>query len=482
MKKIHQFAALAFLALAACTTQKTEPEPEPVTSMSVTVANESDATSTVNINLNENWQVKNETDWIAVSPLSGFSGSNEISISVNSSNENPREKVGYFDIILTDTDTVVRIYVIQQSAGGIELTSTGAAASAEGGELIVEFLATEDVTADFPQDWANIVKVETGLEDVVLEDGTTLSELKKGRVTLDVNSNSEAEIRFAELTLSCTGKDYSVTIAQLAESAKEISDWSTPFLRRSLAMRFTATWCGYCPMMASAYEDVYKNYPDRFVPFTIHAGSSDIDSENGDLLATKYKVGGYPYGVVNAVAGVGNLTLVSATIDLLTGLLEEAAEELPSNTAIAAETAAAGNMFYLHCSVATKDADRNYRLHAYIMEDGIVANQTSYYPAEYPGGSDYVHNYVERHSLTGTDGIEIEAAAQETASFNFEYDLSEGKFENTDNIYAVVFVTYDSEERFSGTVPNASYQNYGHIVDNATKVPLNGKIDYEYEK
>ena len=62
-----------------------------------------------------------------------------------------------------------------------------------------------------------------------------------------------------------------------------------------------------------------------------------------------------------------------------------------------------------------------------------------------------------------------------------EYDIPDDVFDNIDNVYAVIYVTYDYDGTFQGSVPNALYSRSGHIVDNVVKIPLNGQTDFEYE-
>ena len=111
----------------------------------------------------------------------------------------------------------------------------------------------------------------------------------------------------------------------------------------------------------------------------------------------------------------------------------------------------------------------------------MIYPQESYDQA-YPGGNNYEHNYVERCAVTEVRGDERQGVDKGYVDFSFEYDIPDGRFENSDNAYALIYVTYDNEKTFRGSVEYAKYINYGQIVDNVIKVPLNGKIDYEYEK
>ena len=81
MKSAIKFGALLFMAFAACTPQTPDPEPDPnpgggVTSVgqSVIIPQEAGTEVTLDISAAGNWQIVNNTDWLSISPLSGFSG------------------------------------------------------------------------------------------------------------------------------------------------------------------------------------------------------------------------------------------------------------------------------------------------------------------------------------------------------------------------------------------------------------------------
>ena len=242
-------------------------------------------------------------------------------------------------------------------------------------------------------------------------------------------------------------------------------------------MRFTATWCGNCPKMAESFKLAVEENP-RIVPMTIHGSDSDIDSENADDLIDTYGIIGYPTGIMNAYAKVNNYE-TNVTSGMLTGLADEAAEQLPSKTGIAAASRTSDGSLTIQCAIATKEA-LPYRLHVYLLEDGIVAYQSSY-DSRYPGGNNYVHNYVERCSVTGAEGTQIDGEAEGIAHFIAEYDIPEDAIGNMDNAYALIFTTYETDTKFNGAVPYAIYDDFGHIIDNVVTIPLNGKTDYEYE-
>lgn len=486
MKSFIKFSAFAALALAACTELETGKTPgegegegsgEPLSSETVFVSCEAASATTLDINPEDNWRVVSKIDWLSISPLSGFSGENQITLKTISSNTGLTERTGSFEINVNGSEPV-KYYVVQYGVEGLEVPTTEISANGTGGEAYVYVNANTEFTAEFDQNWASVKNIEYNLSSNTLEDGVTLSKLQSARIVLDVQENPGTDLRSGTLTISCGDNDYTVTVSQSLSNDAEISDFETPFLRRTLAMRFTATWCGYCPRMAESYKLAANSNPDRFIPMSIHSGDSDVYSESGDALARMYNIRGYPSGIVNSYALVQNYD-PSITEAMLTGLVNEAATELPAKTSISTVSETSDNVFKLLCSVATKEA-RAYRIHVYLLEDGVVEYQNSNSSA-YPGGNDYVHDFVERCAVTGTEGVSIYGVPNGVVNYSLEYEIPSNVIENMDNAYALVFVTYENDEIFRGSVTNAVYQNHGLIVDNVVKIDLNGSTGYEYE-
>ena len=279
------------------------------------------------------------------------------------------------------------------------------------------------------------------------------------------------------------GNEYEVTLVQSPKSDAAVSDWSASFFRRTLGRRFTATTCGYCPGMDTVFKEALEDNPDRFVPvsfYGVYGGmSSDIHSDYYEEFGDIYNIMGVPTAIVNDIADVPNYINPQITLNAVNGLIEEAVTALPSKTGIATVCALNGNNFSLLCSVATKEA-RPYRLHVFLLEDSVVGYQSSYY-SDIPGGSNYVHDAVQRCALTGAEGAELEGADNGIVTYLTNYDIPDGTFNDINNAYAVIVVTYESDGLFNGTAPYAEYTDFGMVVDNVVKIPLNGQTDFEYE-
>ena len=477
MKESIKLLAFAFLTLAACT-PKADPDPDPDPDpdgkplAGETVILPADASSpvTLNYNISGSWQVYSRIDWLQISPLSGFSGDSQLTLSARSANTGLAERTGSFDIIVNGTQRA-SFYAVQEGAEGLELLTETVSANGAAGQVVVYVNTNTEFTAEFDQNWAKVADIEYGLSSNTLDDGVTVSKLQMARISLEVEANPGSSMRSGTLEINCGGQNYSVAVRQGLTNDSEIEDFDSPFFRRTLAMRFTATWCGYCPRMAEAYKQAISANPDRLIPMSIHSGNSEVYSENGDEIASKYRVSAFPTGIVNAYAEVQNYDS-SVCTEMISGLVDEAVEKLPAKTAISAVSETSGGKFRLMCTVATKEA-LPYRLHVYLLEDGIVNFQNG-------GGNNYVHDYVERCAVTGDDGMVFYGMENDVVNSAFEYTLPD-VFDDIDNAYAVVYVTYDTEDAFNGSVTLAKYRDFGHIVDNVIKVPLNGKTDFEYE-
>ena len=328
MKSAIKFGALLFMAFAACT-PKTEPDPDPdpgTTSVgqSIIIPQEAGTEVTVEIEAAGSWQIVNNTDWLSISPLSGFAGEATLKMYSRESNMDIYEKSGTFTLVVNGTEEVT-FHVFQDGVKGMVVGATEAGVNGSAGQAYVYVETNTEFTATFDQSWASVSGIEYNLSETLLEDGKTPSRVQTARVVLDVEANPTTDLRSGTLALDCNGTLYNVTVNQGLTSNATITDFETPFFRRSLAMRFTATWCGYCPMMAESFKEAINELPDRIVGFTVYAddGSSLISSDCANELSNMYRVNGYPTGKVNALATVQNYA-PSIGKEIIIGLAEEA--------------------------------------------------------------------------------------------------------------------------------------------------------------
>lgn len=468
------FSFSCLLALAACT--KTESQEEPLASFGDAVWLDAEAGATVSqtYSFSASWAIRNNCSWLTVRPLSGFAGENELTFTADTGNTQVTENQGYIDITV-DTETY-RLYVFQRGVSGFEVSTEQVTAKGSAGESTFTVIANEEFAVAASASWVAVTVSEEG-EAILLDDGVSESEARSYTVTLSLSANDTGDTRSAELTVSSASSTATLNLKQFADLSTVEADYYSDFYRYSLGMRFTATWCGYCPMMAESFKQAQAN-SDRFIPFTVHASSSSIYSEGATALANTYGITGYPMGIVNSYALVENYQPAVAS-NIIVNLANEAAQQLPSKTGIMAQASYEDDVVDLDVYVAAKESGE-YALHAYILENDIVAYQTSYL-TDYPGGSNYVHDFVVRCAITGTSGQSFTATANEVSEFTFNYTVPSGVVEDMSNTYIVLFVTYATNSGFSGSVQYAVYGNYGLILDNAAEVSFDEPTFYTYE-
>ena len=106
----------------------------------------------------------------------------------------------------------------------------------------------------------------------------------------------------------CAGTNcYSVEVRQEAGTQDVDEDlFNKTFYHRSLGMRFTADWCGYCPNMSAAFSTVQEQLPDKFEVINLHGGGSGLSFSSTGVLESQYGISGYPSGIVDGRTEVAN--------------------------------------------------------------------------------------------------------------------------------------------------------------------------------
>jgi thiol-disulfide isomerase/thioredoxin len=259
------------------------------------------------------------------------------------------------------------------------------------------------------------------------------------------------------------------TLTQRA-AGTESDDWKKDqFVHRSLAMRFTATWCGYCPMLGSAFESAKTQMNGSLELVSLHGSDSNYEFSGTNTLVSRFRVQGFPTGVVDARAIINNneQSITSkAAIDLAT----ETAESYPVTTGIACSSTLSGNTIDVDLELYVKEAD-TYRVTVLLLEDNITGYQND------GGRSDnnYVHNDVARLAITSMNGEKIEVSGDNqivTKSFSGTIKSSW----DTDNLKLLIYVEkpYGDREPVKGVDNQAVvYGSYGDTyIDNCRAVKV----------
>lgn len=442
-------------------------EPEPITGTTIRVPNDAESVVTVAIEMPSAWHVNNNSSWFAITPLRGEAGSSEIKVMLIESNPDMRERVRPFEIV--DASGTPTVYtVIQDGVVGVSVPEDAVGVLPSGGEVSIPLEGNVEYELQDAPEWLELVGIEY-CDSTLLEDNATYSRYVTSVLTLTAQSN-DGEVRSGEVVLSASGNEFRFTVSQMGDMTV---DASQEFYRRSLAMRFTATWCGNCPEMADAIAGAMEEYPDRIVPFTIHAMSSTggLAYDKSTELGYYYGAEGYPTGIVNNMARlVGSLVKK----DPFVAFAREATESYPAKTVIGGYTVVSDGSVMAELSVGARESG-DYKISAFLLEDSIVYEQSS-------GGANYVHNYVVRDEMTDLYGDAMNLSSGEVKTVSLELPVPSSVLD-PERLHVVAFVTYEGVPE-TRTVEEDQYVEYiecGTIVDNVVDIAANSVAFFEYE-
>ncbi|MBR5855987.1 MAG: Omp28-related outer membrane protein, partial [Bacteroidales bacterium] len=210
----------------------------------------------------------------------------------------------------------------------------------------------------------------------------------------------------------------------------EDDDWiGKTFFHKSLGMRFTADWCGYCPMMATAFEDAKKQLPGNLEVLSLHA-SGGLHSPVSESLANQFEISGFPTGYVDGRVEIPNYSNISYTTQTIVREVGVTEANYETVTGASWSSAISGNKVSLNLRVYFK-ASGSYKVSALLVEDNIVGYQN--------GASDsYVHKDVVRAAFTNALGEKLAAVSGQVHSMDYTIDIPAGC--NKANLRIVVYV------------------------------------------
>ena len=235
----------------------------------------------------------------------------------------------------------------------------------------------------------------------------------------------------------------------------------------SLGMRFTATWCGYCPIMSESFRLAKENLGDKFEYVCIYSTyqNSNYCSPVFDPLEEQYQIytSGWPTGIIDGRSLIENYGS-SYAAQLIANAVAETESSYPAKTAISLESSVSGRTVTVKADVFAQVAD-TYKITVLLVEDGIVGYQNDNQAGPH---QDFVHNRVARMCLTTSvngDEFDIDQAG-ETKSFSFTATIP-ANF-NLDNMAVLAYV-----QRCYNDLPVLQSGDYGDwFVDNCCSAPL----------
>lgn len=237
------------------------------------------------------------------------------------------------------------------------------------------------------------------------------------------------------------------------------------FYRRLFGMQFTSTGCVACPNLTASLDNLPKEYADRLVRASFHTNFSSsypdpmhLPITLGYMVDVLHSDGGLPVFYLDMIPGTRVVSEQHRIIEEIDKVLEAYPAVCGVKTSSVYD-AAQRKLSITFTVKATLGGE--YRIVPFIVEDGIVADQT--------GDRTYVHNTTVRKalslSLVGDKLGMIEAGAEVTK----EYKVSLESSWKPENLRIVVCVLDTADGK-------------AFIGNNSDQCGINESTDYLYNE
>ncbi len=330
------------------------------------------------------------------------------------------------------------------------ITPNSAELEAEGGKFTVTVTCGTTYHIDSKPDWVT----EESVTNMVH--------------TFSVPANPASEERSGVIVF-CDDKGTCMpcTVKQKAGTGSiEFFDWSQAFSHRSLMMRFTATWCGWCPRMNKSVRLAQEQNPGKIEVLNLHGGGSTLDFSGTSSLMSQYGIEGFPTGVLDGRRLVENYD-IDYTASLIGKYMQETEQNYPVSSAIGFESSWSGQTLSVDVSLYLRYA-ANYKATVLLLEDGIVKAQTDY---EEGNHSNYVHDNIARMAISNINGSSFSTTGDQIVK-HLKYTVAVPSIYNKSKLRILVYV---QREFGSQTVlQSASYGDY--YVDNCASGEAGGSL------
>lgn len=239
-----------------------------------------------------------------------------------------------------------------------------------------------------------------------------------------------------------------------SEDPDDPEDWAgKEFWHKSLGMRFTATWCGYCPNLATGFAKAVSQYPNKIEQLNLHPTSSNLGFSGTSALSNIFNVTGYPTGMIDYRSRIGNYASDYAAT-LVVGAVKETEKNYPVKTGISFSSSVSGSTVNLNVKLYIKEKG-DYKVTAVLLEDNIIGYQNG-------GGDSYNHSNIARVAFSDITGDAVSTSEDnKTVSKNYTATIPSSCDKNNLRVLVYVLRQYGSQT----IIRTADYGDY--YVDNA---------------
>lgn len=288
-------------------------------------------------------------------------------------------------------------------------------------------------------------------------------ELKAGTNTFSTNVPGT-------YTFSATysdGKNQYQTEDKVTVTATAVASLTSGWLHKMLAMEFTSVWCTYCPILATAIDNVMWGYPGRIIPVAFHDNSMGEDPMtlplNGKIYEKVATGEGLPLFALDFRKSSQHIVNEYAKI---VSEIDMRMEQHVPDCGVAIETSYDAGKLDVTARFKS-DVAAEYRYHIFLIEDAVEGTQ-----AGHEGTDPYVHKNVlttmSADNVYGSrlnDGKALAPGTEYTAKKSF--DIPAGT--DISNMTVVVSIL-DSED-------GSAYE-----CDNSNCCKAGQSVGYLYEK
>lgn len=245
-----------------------------------------------------------------------------------------------------------------------------------------------------------------------------------------------------------------------SEDPDDPEDWAgKEFWHKSLGMRFTATWCGYCPMMATSFASAISQYPNRIELLNLHPTSSNLGFNGTSKLENIFKITSFPTGMIDYRSSIANYSNSNYTTKVILDAVKETESNYPVKTGISFSSSVSGNTLNLNVKLYIKEKG-DYKVTAVLLEDNIIGYQNG-------GGNSYNHSGIARVAFTDITGDEVSTSEDnKTVSKNYTATIPSSCDKNNLRVLVYVLKQYGSQT----IIRTADYGDY--YVDNAVSATV----------
>lgn len=394
-----------------------------------------------------NWTATSNASWCKVSPASG-SGKGTVKVKAE---EHMAEGSRHAVVTVKAGDVVRTVSISQEGIVPFSVSPASIDMGEEGGSFDVTVSCSFGYHVSGMPDWITQTSVANKVHTFQVS-ANTLNETRSGVVS------------FCDDDGTCL----SVFVRQAAHvpGPNEV-DWTKDFYHRSLFMRFTATWCGYCPRMVLSVKEAQKQAPGKIEMVSLHGASSNLYFQAGGTLENQYDITGFPTGVMDGRKRIGNSSIEATSKNILNAL-NQREESYPTVSTIGWTSSFSGQKLSIETYIFVKEAG-NYKYTVLLVEDGIVGYQADYDQGDH---QDYHHDGVARVAVTNISGESFTTTSSNTVQTK-KFSVNLPSTYKKENLRILVYV----QRAYGGSVTKIDSSDYdGYFVDNCATGKAGGTM------